>query len=84
MCSTRTVGCSACSLEEFDPICVNGKITFFTPCHGGCNSRNASEITQCNCVETDVNDVGTVDLNITVETGTCPFRNCVFTCLSLS
>ena len=73
-CSTQSASCDSCSLEEFDPICVNGKYTFFTPCHGGCNSRNVSAITDCTCLSFDSNDVTTNPQNMTVAAGSCPFR----------
>lgn len=38
-----------CSLEIFDPVCVNG-VSFFSPCHAGCDATNLTEITDCSCL----------------------------------
>ena len=62
-------------LAEYDPICIDGKITFFSPCHAGCNSRNVSQITNCGCVgsitENDVTGGSSDDFSGRVSLGSC-------------
>ena len=52
-----------CSLEIFDPICVNG-VSYFSSCFAGCDSSNATEITRCDCLPEPE--------NVEVTTGACP------------
>ena len=60
---------------EYDPICVDGRITFFSPCHAGCDSRNVSQITNCGCVgspaDNDVAGASGVDFSERVSFGSC-------------
>ena len=62
-------------LAEYDPICVDGRITFFSPCHAGCDSRNVSQITNCGCVgslaENDPAGASSGEFSERVSFGSC-------------
>ncbi|XP_068755616.1 solute carrier organic anion transporter family member 4A1-like [Montipora capricornis] len=56
-----------CSLANINPICGQDKLTYFSPCHAGCETIKGSQAFNCSCIHTGMSN----DTQGTAKKGFC-------------